>query len=1027
MQFKHTLLVSALSLVMTMPSFAWQVDVTPATTTESAQITVSNTTVLEEKLVYLVWMDLDASEDKFLSWTTATGWQKGLFPITPTPVKVEKFEKKAIAELSAACPASHRCFVALVATKPDVNPLDSQQWDAVSILPLTTEAGYLRLLGQRFFLSLDNYQSTTAGLPFSGSDSKDNEAETDTGSGTTTTEKPDIFRVVGQKILYANAQARKFQLIDISDVTQPKLTGEIALTGTPREIYTLDDKIVLLQSLYTGEVGTKITVLQQGTGNTLNVVSETQLSGNFLESRRRNDIIYAVTQINANLPMPLLDKSDIACVDCGTPAGLQIVALRLNTTGTLENLKQVELVGYSPTVSIFNDYLVVTNPNPDNWQTSLIQVYQLDIAGNPLQALPSLAVAGRIPSEFHVDVNQQQLRVVFGDVISWGEMAIGSTLAIYNLPNLQLLGKVDKIAPKESLFATRFVGDRAYVVTYERKDPLWVIDLSNPTNPKILGELVIPGWSEKLFFHDNLLLGVGIHDVPETNEENQFVRRVALSLFDVTNPTQPTFINRLVPLAGQTTWSYSQALQDERALLLNWDSELTALPIESWGIGTGSYLQIASLANRQLTDKGLVDMPVAISRSTPINSDTLATLGDQALLTIRWGNTKPTVLGELELGRNLAWIKFTDDKLLAGGYGAAGYSRLYQFSPTETAKPQQHWALGHNYNNITLDGHTAVFYNYNPLSVQTVNTDNNVISPVWTLEENASLDYYNMGYWLERSEPLAYQGHFYIAEKWSYSPVMMEDGTVKPETDATGRLPMQWQLRNWDLTGEKPVEAKAVSIPGRLIGFSSAQMLITQEASATNQLVLNQVRLTGDGATLLNTRELACAPYSQVLKTTDALYIKCDTAYNNIGYPMTTTMGGGADTSADKMASDSITAPVTETETVKTTILKVSLNTNFADLGKWSFDGYQQLQAVSADKVLISEPRYYYYMDTIASSSMPFMGGALTPCNVYQLTLDKEPLRLKEADCSNISASDLSDNSLWFAKGFEGLTKIDLQ
>ncbi|ALG67466.1 beta-propeller domain-containing protein [Beggiatoa leptomitoformis] len=998
MRFTRTLLFGALSLVVSMPSLAWQVSVEKQD--DHSQVTVSNTEKFKNKTVYLTWVDVDTTAtDMFLSWTVSDGWKKGLFPIADTPMDIEPFTTQALTDLDAICPDNHRCFVALVATKPNANPLDNTQWDATSILPLTTQAGYLRLPGQRFFLSPNiaiantDTAGTTTSLPASE------------GLGTSSTEKPDIFKVIGKKVLYANAQAHKLQLIDISDPAQPRLTGELELAGTPREIYLFDDKIVLLQTVTTETGRTQVLVAQQNSSGGLEINTRLELDGSFLKSRRRNDTIYAITQIPKSL------TSLTTCADCGSPVGLQLMALRF-TNGTLEIVKRTELVGNSPNVAIFADHLVVTNFNSDNWQESLIQVYELDDAVNPLKALPALTIAGRIPSEFHVDVTNQQLRVVFGSPFNLSEA--GSTLAIYALPSLQLLGKIDKIAPNESLFATRFTSDRAYIVTYKQQDPLWVIDLSDPSNPSILGKLEIPGWSEKLFFHDNLLLSIGIHDVPEIGETSQAVRRAALSLFDVSNPTKPQLINRLVPLVNQAAWSYSQALQDEQALLLNWDGALTALPIESWGNAVGSYLQIASLANKQLTDKGLVSSPVQLLRSTPIDTDKLVALGDQALLTIQWGTDKPKVLGELELATNIQWIKASTGQLFAGGYGKNGYSRFYQFSPTDLNKPTQRWSLPHGYNNISLDGKTAVFFNYSPLTVQTVNTENNVISPAWTLEQNLVQD--DTPYWIERSTPFTQDGRFYLAEKRTYSPVSLADTTIKPDNTTTEA--MQWQLHTWQLTGEKPTEATTFSIPGRPITFAGTQLLITQESTTNNRLLLNQVRLSADSAKLISSRELACAPYSQILVTTESLYIKCETPYNaEIYYPMTTTM-------ADTASSEGSSTPVTEESPPQTQILKVSLQANFADEGSWIFEGYQKLQAAYADKVLIGDIWNYAYTDIMSSSSMPFYQSAV--CTVYQLTANNKPTALKETECISGDAVSMTNNSLWFAKGFEGLVEVKL-
>jgi hypothetical protein len=90
--------------------------------------------------------------------------------------------------------------------------------------------------------------------------------------------------------------------------------------------------------------------------------------------------------------------------------------------------------------------------------------------------------------------------------------------------------------PGEQIFASRIFGDRAYIVTFQQVDPVYVIDLANPTDPKILGELEIPGFSTYLQpIGDNLLLGVG-RDA--TDDERPLFKGINVRLFDVSDPIQ---------------------------------------------------------------------------------------------------------------------------------------------------------------------------------------------------------------------------------------------------------------------------------------------------------------------------------------------------------------------------------------------------------------------------------------------------------------------------------------------------------
>lgn len=121
---------------------------------------------------------------------------------------------------------------------------------------------------------------------------------------------------------------------------------------------------------------------------------------------------------------------------------------------------------------------------------------------------------------------------------------------VSTLPNDQ---RTDPIGlPREKLYATRFIGNRAYVVTFRVTDPLYVIDLSNPTDPKIAGELKVDGYSDYLHpISENLLLGVGKDAIPDQARDNgdgrgAWYQGVKLSLIDVTDPENPREADKII-------------------------------------------------------------------------------------------------------------------------------------------------------------------------------------------------------------------------------------------------------------------------------------------------------------------------------------------------------------------------------------------------------------------------------------------------------------------------------------------------
>ena len=140
--------------------------------------------------------------------------------------------------------------------------------------------------------------------------------------------------------------------------------------------------------------------------------------------------------------------------------------------------------------------------------------------------------------------------------------------------NLNVVGKLEKIAPDEQIYSARFLGDRAYLVTFRRVDPLFVIDMSNPSQPKVLGELKIPGFSDYLHPYDEThIIGIG----KEVSEgEFPLMQGVKLGLFDVSDPENPKEIAKY-EIGDRGT--DSEALRDHRAFLFSQEKNLLVIPI----------------------------------------------------------------------------------------------------------------------------------------------------------------------------------------------------------------------------------------------------------------------------------------------------------------------------------------------------------------------------------------------------------------------------------------------------------------
>ena len=185
-------------------------------------------------------------------------------------------------------------------------------------------------------------------------------------------------------------------------------------------------------------------------------------------------------------------------------------------------------------------------------------------------------VPGRILNQFSMDEHANHFRIATTTGNQWNEEDPSRNNVYVLDSNMDRVGSLEGLAKGESIFSTRFIGDRLYMVTFERVDPLFVISLSNPSNPVVLGELKIPGFSEYLHPYDeNHIIGFGQEAV-----ENQFGGIVTdgfkMSLFDVSDVRNPK--QKFVEQIGDRG-TYSELLDNHKALLFDKSKDLLAFPI----------------------------------------------------------------------------------------------------------------------------------------------------------------------------------------------------------------------------------------------------------------------------------------------------------------------------------------------------------------------------------------------------------------------------------------------------------------
>ncbi len=280
-------------------------------------------------------------------------------------------------------------------------------------------------------------------------------------------------------------------------------------------------------------------------------------------------------------------------------------------------------------------------------KTTLTYVDISDPAGIITQR-GSFDVRGRIADEFKMDYNNGYFRVCTYD---WNDNGLSNLFVIdvSDPDNMKQTGSVE-LGKGEQLFATRFDGDRAYMVTYERKDPLWVIDLSDPTQPTVRGELIVPGWSTHIEPRGDILIALGVDDTDGW--------KVAVSLFDVSDPEKPGLIRR-VSFGEENGWSSSSAHGDVKALTILDDMGLILLPYSFSDYSDGNYrtesrLQLIDYSATDLTVRGWVTQKGSVLRSRSFQNRLFSVSDDEFQVINAANRDKPVVTATRTLVRNIS-------------------------------------------------------------------------------------------------------------------------------------------------------------------------------------------------------------------------------------------------------------------------------------------------------------------------------------------------------------------------------------
>ena len=314
------------------------------------------------------------------------------------------------------------------------------------------------------------------------------------------------------------------------------------------------------------------------------------VSGSYFNSRMIGNYVYAVVSQpamvnnnNVTLPAVYNGKAETAVAPTSVYYSDMVQSSSYTFTSffgidiqndNVQPTNMTVMMGGSSTMYVSPNNIYVTYPIwTDGQYTS---IYRVSIDGLKLDLQAQGNVPGYVINQYAMDEYLSYFRVA----TNWYGSSKSNTEVnnVYVLDqNLTLVGKLEGLAPNENLDSVRFMGDKCYLVTFKRTDPLFVIDLSQPQNPHVLGMLQLPGYSDYLHPYDeNHLIGLGKEAVDSNQGDFAWYLGLKLALFDVSDVNHPMQLSKY-NIGDRGT--NSPALSDPKAFLFDKNNGLLVIPV----------------------------------------------------------------------------------------------------------------------------------------------------------------------------------------------------------------------------------------------------------------------------------------------------------------------------------------------------------------------------------------------------------------------------------------------------------------
>lgn len=418
-------------------------------------------------------------------------------------------------------------------------------------------------------------------------------------------DEADIVKTDGQ---YIYCLTDKYvYIVDAYPSSEAEVVSRIELEGNPVDLFVSGDRLVVYKydgvdygyfDAYYFPSSYNIDILVYDITDRADPVLNRDVStgGSYVSSRMVGDYVYTIVNKHAydeegHIELPEIEIGDdvilVPVTDIYYPsiedAGYgftTIVAINI-ADDDVDPSYSTMLLGSAGVVymSINNIYVSMQSYMS---RSQVTQIHRFAVSEGMISYQAAGEAPGWLLNQFSMDEHNGYFRVATttdgpSEIDGW---TTKNNVYVLNM-NMDVVGKVEDLAPGERIYSTRFLGDRGYMVTFRQVDPLFAIDLSDPVNPQVMGELKITGYSDYMHPYDeDHLIGIG----KEATEEGRFLG-MKIALFDVSDISNPVQVD-VYEIGDRGT--ESPVLRDHKAFLFDREHNLMAIPLLLAEINDGS-------------------------------------------------------------------------------------------------------------------------------------------------------------------------------------------------------------------------------------------------------------------------------------------------------------------------------------------------------------------------------------------------------------------------------------------------------